>query len=599
MNNKTIIIAIVTLAAGFLLGWLIFGGSETEPTTEHLHDTELAEETLSADEAETWTCSMHPQIRQPEPGDCPICGMDLIPLDEEPNSAVDANAISMSPTAMQLANIETAIVGNMKPVKETRLDGKIAQDERRVFSQSSHIPGRIEDLMVNFTGDYVSKGQVIATVYSPELVTAQEELFEAQKIRESQPRLFQAAKEKLKSWKLNNEQIGEILSSGKARETFDILADVSGYVIKKMVNPGDYVQRGETIYQIADLSHVWVLFDVYESDMPWISKGDKISFTVSSLPGQNFEGTIDYIDPVINPKTRVAKARVVEPNPDMKLKPGMFVSGKVKTKLSRQTEAPVVPKTAVMWTGTRSVVYVKSTNDQGVYFTMQEVELGPALGESYIIQSGLQQGDEIATNGTFSIDAAAQLAGKPSMMNPTGGPAATGHRHGSMQMDGSPEMMQELSEPPEGFVDEFQPVLGAYFSMKDALVQSDLETAQQEAAGVSESLDEVMTWGVNENIDKALQDALAGLNEQTTKLREAKNIDQARKHFIMLSDRMIALSKIAGPFPIPVYVQFCPMANQNQGAYWLSKKEQIRNPYYGDMMLTCGEVRDVIKKETE
>jgi Cu(I)/Ag(I) efflux system membrane fusion protein len=390
MNKKTIITAIVTLVVGLLLGWLIFGGSETEPADDHLHDTEMAdEETLSAGEAETWTCSMHPQIRQPEPGDCPICGMDLIPLEDDEGEGLDPNAISMSPTAMQLANIQTAVVGYMNPVKKVRLNGKVQSDERLVYSQSSHIPGRIEELMVNFTGDYVQKGQVIASVYSPDLVTAQEELFEAQKIRETQPELFRAAREKLKNWKLTEEQIQQILESGSARETFDIRADVSGYVTEKKVNTGDYVGRGQVIYEIADLLRVWVLFDVYESDMPWVNRGDEVTFTIASMPGEEFEGDISFIDPVINPRTRVAKARVVVSNPGLALKPEMLVSGLVEAELPNQDDAVVVPKTAVMWTGERSVVYVKSETEQGINFVIRDVTLGPGLGESYIVKEGV------------------------------------------------------------------------------------------------------------------------------------------------------------------------------------------------------------------
>ncbi|KJF42292.1 hypothetical protein LH29_21110 [Draconibacterium sediminis] len=429
-----------TLAIGLLLGWLIFGGSEAKVTDEHQHEhsaEEVAGET-------TWTCSMHPQIRQPESGDCPICGMDLIPLEEEQNSEIDPNAISMSATAMQLANIQTAVVGAAEPLKVVRLNGKVQEDERLIFSQSSHIPGRIEDLLVNFTGDYVKKGQVIASVYSPDLVTAQEELFEAQKIKGTQPQLFEASKEKLKNWKLTDEQINQVLASGTAQQTFDVMAEVSGYVTQKKVNTGDYVRRGQAIYEIADLSRVWVLFDVYESDLTWINKGDKVSYSIESLPGETFEGTIDYLDPVINPKTRVAKARVVQSNKGLKLKPEMFVSGKVEAKLP-QTDALIVPKTAVMWTGERSVVYVKSESEQGVYFNMREVDLGPALGESYIVQGGIQQGEEIAVNGTFSIDAAAQLAGKPSMMSLKN--AASEHAvHAMFKVGGNCEMCKDRIE---------------------------------------------------------------------------------------------------------------------------------------------------------
>ena len=233
MNKKTILIASITLVVGLLAGWLIFGGNKSNSHEDHEHvKTEINGETV-------WTCSMHPQIRQNEPGDCPICGMDLIPLDDDQNADIDPDAISMSPTAMQLASVSTAIVGKTNPVKQVRLNGKVQFDERLVYSQSSHIPGRIEKLSVNFTGEFVSRGQTIAYIYSPELVTAQEELFEAQKIAESQPQLFTSAKEKLKNWKLSDKQIENILTSEKKQVEFPIQADVSGYVTSKMINLGD------------------------------------------------------------------------------------------------------------------------------------------------------------------------------------------------------------------------------------------------------------------------------------------------------------------------------------------------------------------------
>lgn len=318
---------------------------------------------------------------------------------------------------MQLAQVQTLVVGVSESKKSIRLNGKIQADERRVFTQSSHIPGRVERLTVNFTGDYVKEGQIIAYLYSPELVTAQRELFEAKKLKSSQPALFKSAKEKLKNWKLSDRQIEEILNSEKAVEQFPILANASGYVTQKMVNLGDYVQQGQAIYQIADLSQVWVLFDVYENELKWIDKGDSVTYTVQSIPGKTFKGTISYIDPVINSKTRVARARLEQKNKNLELKPEMFVVGKINTKLKITDRSLTVPKSAVMWTGKRSVVYVMQRTETGISFAMREVTLGPEMGDNYLIESGLERGEEIAVHGTFSIDAAAQLAGKPSMMN--------------------------------------------------------------------------------------------------------------------------------------------------------------------------------------
>jgi len=589
-NKKTIVIVLATLVVGVLLGWIIFGGSETKTTDEHQHEhnTEAtAKETI-------WTCSMHPQIRQKEPGDCPICGMDLIPLEDEQLGETDPSAISMSATAMQLTNIQTAIVGSAEPVKSIRLDGKVQEDERLVFSQSSHIPGRIEELMVNFTGDYVQKGQVIASVYSPDLVTAQEELLEAQKIKATQAQLFEAAREKLRNWKLSNEQIEQILASGKVQETFDVRADVSGYVTKKMVNTGNYIRKGQAVYEIADLSKVWILFDVYESEMSWVKKGDKVSFTVESLPGETFDGTIDYLDPVINPKTRVAQARIVKSNPGLKLKPEMFVSGKVEVKLP-QTDAVVIPKTAVMWTGKRSLVYVKSTSDQGVYFQMREVELGPALGESYVVENGLQKGEEIAVHGTFSIDAAAQLAGKPSMMNPEGGAGSTMHNHGGMNMSGSQSTEVKAVTTDPKFKSQLTDVLNAYLKMKNAFVESDPGKVSSEAKKVEESLKSVDMELLKGDAHMAWMGQLKTLNSSVKNISTESDIEKQRSAFSDFNNTFYQSLKMFGLSNDTAYYQYCPMAFDNKGAYWISESEEIRNPYFGDMMLNCGENKDTIK----
>ena len=593
MNRKTIITAIVTLVVGLLLGWLIFGGSETEPAAGHLHDAELTEETLSASEAETWTCSMHPQVRQPEPGDCPICGMDLIPLDDEEDKGLDPNAISMSPTAMQLANIQTAVVGHMDPVKKVRMNGKIQSDERLVYSQSSHIPGRIEQLMVNFTGEYVQEGQVIASIYSPDLVTAQEELFEAQKIRVKQPALFRAAKEKLKNWKLTEEQIQQILESGSARETFDIRADMSGYVTEKKVNTGDYVNRGQAIYEIADLSRVWVLFDVYESDMPWVDRGDEVTFTIPSLPGETFEGEISFLDPVIDPKTRVAKARVVKSNPDLKLKPEMLASGVVEAELANQDDNVVVPKTAVMWTGERSVVYVKSESEKGVDFIIRDVILGPGLGESYIVEEGVEAGEEIAVNGTFSIDAAAQLAGKRSMMNPSGGKSSIGHQHDGMEMEMETGETDMGAVDPE-FIDQLSAVYDAYVPMKNAFVESDPSEVKQEAEQVKAKLEQVDMSLLKGETHMKWMEYLETMNPELAKIAGSNDIEEQREAFAGFNISFYNAVKTFGLEEETVYFQYCPMALGDKGAYWLSEMKEIRNPYFGDMMLKCGETRETL-----
>ncbi len=594
--------SISALILGLIFGGLIFGGQSHQTLEEHKHGTEISGDIHTDSPATIWTCSMHPQIRQNEPGDCPICGMDLIPIDNVHESDLDPMAIGMSPTAMQLAGVTSASVATMAPERSVRLNGKVKVDERLVFSQSSHLPGRVEKLMVNFTGEFVTKGEIIASIYAPDLVTAQEELLEAQKIREDQPELFSAAKEKLKNWKLSDAQIVEILTSGEARESFNVEADVSGIVTQKKVKLGDYIKKGEAIYEIADLSRIWVLFDVYESDIPWIKMGDKVSFTAASLPGESFEGNISFIDPVIDPKTRVARARVDFNNPDLKLKPEMFTSGIVNANLSSKGNKIIVPKTAVMWTGKRSLVYVKNITDQGVNFRMREVTLGPSLGESFIIENGLEEGEEIAVNGTFSIDAAAQLAGKPSMMSPQRDQSITGH-----YLDG-PEMKNK-EEPSERetsietksinisrkFKEQLTDVYESYLIMKNAFVASDPALVGKKASEVLAEIKKTDMTLLEGEAHLTWMEQMKILKNQLAYMQQSEDIEAQRKAFALYNLTFYKTLKTFGLKEGAAHYQFCPMADNDKGAYWLSETEEIRNPYFGNAMLNCGENIEIIK----
>jgi membrane fusion protein, copper/silver efflux system len=411
-SNKYIDYSLI-LILGTFIGWLVFHPSQKLEEKQD-HKTEVAKGTV-------WTCAMHPQIRMEQPGNCPICGMELIPVAQSSTTSIDPSAIHLSKEAAQLANVLTTVVARQKPVKEVRLYGKIQADERLLQSQVAHVPGRVDLLAVNFTGEQVLKGQVLAEIYSPELITAQQELLETIKTKQLQPELYEASKEKLRQWKLTDDQIAKIENSGVIRNEFEVLSNTSGTVIERKVNTGDHVAQGTELYKIADLSKVWIMFDAYESDLQFLNKGEKISFTLQALPGKDFSGNIIFIDPVIDPVTRVAKVRVETGNESGKLKPEMFATGIASTTLKQYSDNIVIPKTAVLWTGKRSIVYVKQPGIDEPIFKLREIGLGPMLGESYIITDGLKEGEEIVTNGTFSVDAAAQLEGKPSMMNPRGG----------------------------------------------------------------------------------------------------------------------------------------------------------------------------------
>jgi Cu(I)/Ag(I) efflux system membrane fusion protein len=407
--KQQIIITTITLLAGILLGWIFFHSSPASTTENHNHSSHEAMATI-------WTCSMHPQFKLSDPGKCPICAMDLIPLGQNSSSGIDPEAIQLTKEAAQLANVMTTVVTSNKAVKEVRLYGKVQADERLLQNQVAFVSGRIEQLHINFTGETVRKGQKLATIYSPELVTAQQELLETARSRMEEPALHEAAREKLLQWKLTEDQINAIEQSGKIQANIEILSTTGGIVTARRVNSGDYINQGSVLYEISDLSQVWIQFDAYESDLQFLDKGDKIDFTLQALPGTNYSGSIVFIDPTLDPVTRIAKVRVEISNLPGKLKPEMFATGVVKSNLNEYKDHLVIPKSAVLWTGKRSIVYVKIPGDEPT-FKIREIGLGPVLGNSYVVTDGLSNGEEIVTEGAFSVDAAAQLEGKPSMMN--------------------------------------------------------------------------------------------------------------------------------------------------------------------------------------
>lgn len=400
----------LTLAAGLLLGVLLrgcvsCGSSVTDGDEEDGGDA-------------VWTCSMDPQVKQPGPGKCPKCGMDLIKMEKgmTPTSDIDPDAVMFSDEAMALANIETTVVGTPEGQKEIRLFGKIEPDQRLQQSQSAYVGGRIERLAINAVGDHVGKGQTLAVIYSPELYTAEQELVSA--LGTGQQVLIDAATEKLRLLNIPQSQIDEVTRSGKASPYVQLKANTSGTVVKKLIEQGDYVRQGQSLLQIANLSRVWAVFQAYETDLPFIHRGQQLQFTAEALPGETFTGRVTFIDPILNGQTRTAGVRVEMANGGGRFKPEMLLVGNVAASMQKYAdEGVIIPKSAVLWTGRRSVVYVKDDVEEQPTFLLRQVTLGPSLPDGYVVLDGLAEGEEIVTNGVFAIDAAAQLDGKRSMMN--------------------------------------------------------------------------------------------------------------------------------------------------------------------------------------
>ena len=599
LSKRDYTVIIITLAAGLLFGWLIFHHSKSEDT--NAQTLKINAEQVH-EEATIWTCSMHPQIRMEHPGKCPICGMDLIPLkdDQDGGDAISPDEIQMTDAAMKIADIQTMVVKKGYPEKNVYLLGKVNPDERNMAELTARFGGRIEKLFVNFTGQNVKKGEKLATIYSPALMTAQKELLEAMEYKKSNPDLYKATRNKLKLWDLTDAQIDDIEKQGTPLNYFDVLSPIEGTVTRRNVSLGDYVKEGSTLFQVIDLTRIWIMFDAYESDLPWIKLGDKVTFTIQSLPGKNFSGRISFIDPTIDPKTRVAHVRVEAQNPGLLLKPEMFANGTVTSTIAGNKKDILVPKTALLWTGKRSVVYVKDPNHEQPVFGYREVTMGPTSGDFYVIKSGLKEGEEIAVNGVFKIDAAAQLAGKPSMMNRDGGDSGAGSMPGMDMGSGNNsknKKEQALNESSSKSVEtnptfkaQLTKVYENYVDMKNAFVATDAQKVSQEAQKVESAIQSVNMELLKGDAHIAWMNQLKTLNSETKIIAASSDIEAQRQEFSKFNEAFYKSLKMFGLENDTAYYQFCPMFNN--GAYWISETEKIRNPYYGEKMMDCGETKE-------
>ena len=394
-----------------------------------------AQASTGAPSEERWSCVMHPQIHASEPGRCPICGMELVRVgapDEESFPSVADARLRLSEAAIALAEIRTTRVEPRPTTVEVRLSGRLAVDERRMRDISAYVPGRLERLYVDFTGVEVRSGQPLLQIYSPELVSAQEELLQSlraseatresslESLRRSTEELLEAAREKLRLLGLSAQQIRRIEETRKTQTRVTIHSPLTGIVMHKSGVEGMYVQTGTHIYSVADLSQLWAQLDAYESDLPWLEVGQDVTFTTQAVPGTEFQGRVAFIDPVLDPTTRTVGIRVDVPNPEGHLKPGLYVRATLESGIRDGTPPLAIPATAPLITGRRAVVYVREPDAETPTFEGREIVLGPRAGDWYVVASGLQEGEMVVSQGAFKIDSALQIQAKPSMMQPEG-----------------------------------------------------------------------------------------------------------------------------------------------------------------------------------
>lgn len=536
---------------------------------------------------------MHPAVRSDQPGSCPICGMDLIRASSEERE--DDYSMVMSEASIQLANIQTTPVIRDIPKREIILPGRVTLDERRTSYVTTHFGGQIHDVRIDFTGAPIREGEVMATIYSPEVVSAQRELIEAYRTRDRSPEMYESVVRKFKLWKFSEQQIQQILERGEVQTHMEILSPVNGFVMKRNVQNDQHVVEGTIIYEVGSQEHLWIILEAYEEDIQWISTGDAIEFSTRSNPGHTYDAIVDFMDPTFNPEKRTLGIRANIENTNQRLRPDILVTGTLRA--VQEEEKLMVPVSAVLWTGPRSLVYVKDATADTPRFMVREVELGVKSGDYYVIEGGLDGDEQVVFNGAFRIDSEFQLSDRFSMMNrqPGTGAVPVGHQHGDMEMsENNNHSPERYSDVPESFRINLTEAIQLYIDGKNALVDSDLTDSQQYFSSFTSKLEEIGIHGLSGDGHMAWMQSYELLMEHTGSITEMDNIEEAREAFRHLSDELIKAVQQFGIEGV-IYHQYCPMAFEDEGANWLSNEEQIQNPYLPETMLMCGEVIERIE----
>ncbi len=346
---------------------------------------------------------------------------------------IAADAVFVSPERQQISGVRFGQVRVQNMEKVILTVGKLEFDEKKIATVSPKIGGWIEDLYVDYTGKMVRKGQPLLSIYSPDLVSAQEEFLLALKIKKiytAQPSaewssqgeaLLESARKRLLLWDITPKQVENLEKTGEIKKNLVLHSPVDGFVMEKMVFKGMGIMPGTSLYKIGDLSSIWVIADVYEYELPFVQIGQKALITLAYYPGQSFEGTATYIYPSVDPKTRTAKVRFDLPNPEFRLKPEMWANVELKIPLGRKL---VVPEDAVMDTGEMQMAFVD--RGQG-YFEPRHIQVGSKVKGYYEVLSGLRDGEKVVTSANFLIDSESRLSGA------MGGMAGMGHQHGSLE----------------------------------------------------------------------------------------------------------------------------------------------------------------------
>ncbi len=545
------------------------------------------EDSSETDGIQYYTCGMHPWVILPTRGICPICQMDLTPLDP----AKYTGEVTIDPVVTQNIGVRVEPVTTGPLAQTIRTVGTVAYDETSVRDVNMKVSGWIEKLHVNYEWAEVQAGQPLFELYSPELFTAQEEYLSALKGRgqpsvEFLPGSAQDAENRLRSTRIRLEyfdvtprEIEALEKRGTPKKTVTLVSSHKGIVTEKKAYEGMRVEPGMRLYRIADLSNVWVLVTLYEFQQPYVALGQKAVMHLPYIPGQTFEGTVTYIYPYIDEKTREVNVRLEFENPKLLLKPGMFASVELRSVLAE--ERTLAPRSAVIDTGERQVAFVSLGEGK---FEPRQVRMGiEAEGGMVEILDGLKPGELVVTSGQFLIDSESKIREALAKMV-KGQPA--------VERGPPPELESELSTLPDKASQALLEALAGYFAVGEKLSDDTIDGITEEARKLASSLDALLNIEIPEDVHFWHRHTEAAtVRGKALELVQEKDIEKARLKYSNLS---VALAKLLRATGIPpsyekeVQELHCPMYREGQGgSIWLQPGGKARNPFFGKSMLRC------------
>jgi len=418
------LLAVASITAAFGLGWRAGRGGHSSAAPLHEHDLQPVKN--EEGEIEYWTCTMHPSVKMAGPGKCPICAMDLVPVrkgagrsNQDPSqpAATDKSTFTVDPRRQQMIGVRTDAVSTRSLDRTISTIGRVELDERRIYYVHTKFGGWIGKVFVDYTWQHVRTGEPLFTVYSPDLVSTQEEYLLALKAQSTlgghrleevsggARSLLESARRRLLLWDITEDQIAKLGQTGEVQKELVIHSPAEGHVTFRDAFENMRIEPGTRIYTIADHSIVWVHVEVYEQDIALVQLGQRAAMTVESFPGRQFTGKVTYVEPHVMEQTRTLRVRLEFPNPDLTLKPGMYAE--VKLHVPSATVL-AVPESAVLRTGDRDIVFVD--HGQG-RLELRRVQIGRRAGDYYEVQRGLESGERIVVAGNFLIDAESKVQG--------------------------------------------------------------------------------------------------------------------------------------------------------------------------------------------